>query len=74
MSYTTRIEKLQAMLDAVEDAIVKVMAGQSYSLGSRTVTRADLSELMDTRRELKQDLDHELGTNRRRFKRVVPMG
>ena len=74
MSYTTRIEKLQAMLDAVEDAIGKVMAGQSYSLGSRTVTRADLSELMDTRRELKQDLDHELGTNRRRFKRVVPMG
>ncbi|MBQ9000537.1 MAG: hypothetical protein IJ087_01635 [Eggerthellaceae bacterium] len=74
MSDTSRVEKLQAMLDAVEDAILKVTAGQSYSLGSRTVTRADLSDLMDTRRELKQELDHELGTNRRKFKRIVPMG
>lgn len=41
------------MLEEVNEAIYKIMAGgQSYTIGSRTLTRADLGQL----RKLKQEL------------------
>ena len=67
-----RIAELQEMLDAVEEAIKKVTAGQSYSLGSRSVTRADLLDLMETRKQLKKEIASASGTGTRRFRRVVP--
>ncbi|MBQ9000253.1 MAG: hypothetical protein IJ087_00170 [Eggerthellaceae bacterium] len=71
-----RIAKYREMLDAVDEAILKVLSGQSYSLGSRTVTRADLKQLRLYRKELEADIEalEENGTTRRRFKRIVPIG
>ena len=71
-----RIAKYREMLDAVDEAILKVLSGQSYSLGSRTVTRADLKQLRLYRKELEADIEalEANGTTRRRFKRIVPIG
>lgn len=47
----------KTMLGEINKAIAKVLAGgQSYKIGSRSLTRADLSEL----RKLKSDLESEL--------------
>ena len=71
-----RIAKYREQLEAVDEAILKVLSGQSYSLGSRTVTRADLKQLRLFRKELEADIEalEENGTTRRRFKRIVPIG
>ena len=76
MSTTEDIDELKTMLGEVNTAIRKVLTGQSYSLGSRTVTRANLAELRAFRRELQAEIDalEESGTTKRRFKRVVPIG
>ena len=77
MSYDDeRLAKYREQLEAVDEAILKVLSGQSYSLGSRTVTRADLKQLRLFRKELESDIAalETNGTTRRRFKRVVPMG
>ena len=72
---TDRLSKLNSLLEAVEDAIYAVLAGQSYSLGSRSVTRADLGELRDMKREIQAEIDQieTNGDTRRKFMRVVPM-
>ena len=74
MSNQEKIQRLRDLLDAVDDAIYAVLAGQSYSLGSRSVTRADLAELRAMRRETEAELEklETNGTTRRQFKRVVP--
>jgi len=77
MSYDDeRLAKYREQLEAVDEAILKVLSGQSYSLGSRTVTRADLKQLRLFRKELEADIEalETNGTTRRRFKRVVPIG
>ena len=50
------IESPFALLDAVEAAIIAVCNMQSYRLGDRTVTYADLGELRRTRKELKAEI------------------
>ena len=76
MNVAERIEKKKARLAEVEIAISKVLAGQSYSLGTRSVTRADLSKLLAYEEQLEAEIEalEESGTTRRRFKRVVPIG
>ena len=50
-------EKLREELEQVDIAIYKVLvAGQSYRIGSRTLTRADLAELRKMRAELQSQL------------------
>jgi len=70
------IEEKRELLAEVNAAIKKVLAGQSYSLGSRTVTRVNLKELRAFRRELEAEIEalEENGTTKRRFKRIVPIG
>ena len=76
MSAEERLAELRELRAAVSDAIVKVLAGQSYSLGSRSVTRANLSELRQMRKEIDAEIEalEESGTTKRRFKRIVPFG
>lgn len=76
MSTAEDIDELKDMLDDVNTAIRKVLAGQSYSLGSRSVTRANLAELRALRKELQAEIEalEESGTTKRRFRRIVPMG
>jgi len=45
-----------SLLDAVETAIHAVLNNQSYRLGDRTVTRANLAELTDLREKLKAEV------------------
>lgn len=50
-------EKLCTELEEVNTAIYKILvAGQSYRIGSRTLTRADLAELRKLRAELQSQL------------------
>jgi hypothetical protein len=52
----TPAEKL-AMVDAGIEAVI--MGGQSYRIGPRTLTRADLSMLRALRKELQAQVDAE---------------
>ena len=50
------IESPVALLEAIETAIKVVCNMQSYRLGDRTVTYADLAELRKIRKELKAEV------------------
>ena len=72
-SSTVCRERLQKYLDAEE----KVLNGQSYSIGGRSLTRADLKEISDGitlwAGRLKQaELDESTGRGGVRMMRVVP--
>ncbi|SHM81660.1 hypothetical protein SAMN02746066_03398 [Anaerosporobacter mobilis DSM 15930] len=56
------MSKTSEMLDNVESAIANVLSGgQSYKIGSRTLTRADLNMLYKMRNDLKAEQNQELG-------------
>ncbi len=59
------IESPFALLEAVENAIKAVCAMQSYRLGDRTVTYANLAELRELRRELMAEIGQRQGTRPR---------
>jgi hypothetical protein len=64
-SSSGEVESPFALLEAVEAAIIAVTSGmQSYMLDGRKVTRANLSELMAARRDLKREINQLQGTNR----------
>jgi hypothetical protein len=50
------IESPFALLSAVEAAILAVCKMQSYKLGDRMVTYADLAQLRSIRRDLKREI------------------
>ena len=52
-----------SLLAQVESAIVALLTGgaSSYSIGGRSVTKLDLGELFEWRRELKKDVASESG-------------
>lgn len=56
------IESPFALLEGVEQAIGKVSTFQSYRLGDRTVTYADLSDLMAMRATLLAEVNSRQGT------------
>jgi len=76
MTPQERKAALERELEAVNDAILKVLGGQSYSIAGRSVTRANLTELRKLRNELQAELDEleSTGSTRRKFRRVVPLG
>ncbi len=57
----------QEMLDGYTQAELAVLAGQSFRLGDRMLTRADLSEIRTGRREWQARVDAESGRRRSRF-------
>lgn len=76
MTPAERKAALERELDAVNEAILKVLGGQSYSIAGRSVTRANLTEMRKLRNELQAELDEleRTGSTRRKFRRVVPLG
>lgn len=53
MDTSFEVGDARALLSEVEQAIGKILAGgQSYKIGTRSVTRADLSALMNLREKL----------------------
>lgn len=71
-----RASVLEDKIREVDEAIDKVLSGQSYSLGTRSVTRVDLDSLRSYRAELVNELsDLESGSDgHRKFRRAVPLG
>jgi hypothetical protein len=53
------VQTYTEQLEAVQTAIEKVLAGQSYSIGGRTLTRADLDSLTKREQYLRAMVDRE---------------
>lgn len=54
---------LKEQLEAVENAIYALTKGgvQSYSIGGKTVTKIDLTKLMQSRKDLKTQMQSQKG-------------
>ena len=60
----------QSLLESVETAITTVLtSGQSYTIGERRYTRADLAVLQQMRRDLKAQYENETYGPTRNFAR-----
>jgi len=70
-------EKLAERKEELADvnAAIKMILGgaQSYTIGSRSLTRANLSELRKWKKELEDEIAA-LSGGSGRFKRVIPIG
>lgn len=68
-----KLAKAKTELAQVESAIAAILSGaQSYSIGSRSITRADLATLYK-RKDVLEDLIAALSGGNGRFKRVIPV-
>ena len=69
-----KLAKAKTELEQIEAAISKIVGGaQSYKMGSRSLSRADLSALYK-RKDMLEDLISALSGGSGRFRRVVPVG
>lgn len=70
-----RLEMKKKRLQQYYDAEEKILKGQSYTLGSRQLTRADLATVQNKIKELEAEVDalQQRGTTKRRSARVVPI-
>jgi len=71
-----RLAKARERLNAYYEAELAVLSGQSYTIGSRSITRANLSEIRNAIKELEQQV-RELetiasGGGHRRAYRITP--
>ncbi|RKI24669.1 hypothetical protein D7V82_14650 [bacterium 1xD8-6] len=71
-----RLEMKKERLKRYYDAEEKILRGQSYKIGTRELTRADLESVQDKIKELEAEVDalEKHGTSKRRSARVVPLG
>jgi hypothetical protein len=69
-----KLAKAKTELKQVDSAITAILSGaQSYSIGTRSLTRADLAMLYK-RKDILEDLVSALSGGSGRFRRVVPIG
>lgn len=70
----TRLEIQKRRLAEYYDAESKILKGQSYSIGSRQLTRANLSDVQNKIKELEAEVRalESKGNTKRRVVRVVP--
>jgi hypothetical protein len=69
-----KLAKAKAELEQIDRAISMIVGGaQSYSIGTRSLTRADLAFLYK-RKDMLEDLAAALSGGNGRFRRVVPVG
>ena len=66
--------RLQNRLELYYEAEEKVLAGQSFTIGSRSMTRADLGKIQDMIKELECQINSiEInGTGKRVVARIIP--
>lgn len=69
------LEDKKLRLELYKTAEKKILTGQSYSIGSRQLTRADLATVQKQIRELETDVQalEKRGTAKRRSARLVPV-
>ena len=69
-----KLEKAKKELEQIDSAITAILSGsQSYRIGTRSLTRADLATLYK-RKDTLDDLVDALSGGSGRFRRVVPIG
>lgn len=69
------LEKKKERLKQYYEAESKILRSQSYRLGTRQLTRADLSNIQNEIKELEAEIEalESRGTTKRRVARVVPI-
>lgn len=69
-----RINSYKRRLDLYLAAEEKVLEGQAYTMGTRSLTRADLSEIKSEIKELESKIYalETRGTTKRKVARIVP--
>jgi len=71
---TAKLTERKQELKDVNDAIKTILSGaQSYTIGSRSLTRANLAELRKWKKELEDEIAA-LSGGSGRFRRVVTVG
>jgi hypothetical protein len=69
-----KLAKAKAELEQIDSAITAILGGaQSYSIGTRSLTRADLATL-HKRKDMLEDLIDAFSGGSGRFRRVIPIG
>jgi len=73
-SNADKLEERKEELAMVKAAIKQILGGaQSYTIGTRSLTRANLAELRKWKKELEDEIASLKGGSGR-FRRVVPIG
>ena len=67
-----KLAERKAELANVNTAIEKILGAQSYTIGSRSLTRANLAELRKWKKELEDEIAG-LSGGSGRFRRVIPV-
>ncbi len=69
-----KIDFLKERLEMYYAAEQRILEGQSYKLGSRELTRANLKQVQDKIKELEIDIEklESAGTTKRKVYKVVP--
>ena len=69
------LEMKKSRLERYYEAEEKVLNSQSYTLGSKTLTRADLSSIQNMIKKLESEIEslEKYGTLKRRTVRIVPV-
>lgn len=67
-------QRLQNRLELYYQCEEKVLAGQSFTIGSRSLTRANLSEVVDMIKKLEDQIAaiDANGSTKRKVARVIP--
>lgn len=70
-----RLAMKKERLQQYYDAEAKILNGQSYTIGSRQLTRANLATVQRIIKELEAEIEalEERGTTKRRSARVIPL-
>lgn len=70
-----KLEELRERLQLYLNAEEKILQGQSYTIGSRQLTRADLTAVQKKIDELQSQIDvvEARGTTKRRAYRAIPI-
>lgn len=63
---------MKERLNSYYEAEIAILTSQSYTIGSRTLTRANLAEVRNAIRELEAEI-RKLESGTRRAKRVIPV-
>lgn len=69
-----RKQKLQNRLELYYECEEQILAGQSFTIGSRSLTRANLSEVTSMIRKLEDEIAaiDANGTTKRKVARIIP--
>ena len=74
MAIAERLTRAKERLNAYYDAELAVLSGQSYSMGSRTLTRANLTEIRKAIKELEAQVDElESAAAGKGYRKAIPI-